>query len=46
MSEETIEKEIREKGLTAPRLTPEDIDAKIKNVTFTDVRPKAPRSLV
>ena len=34
-SEAEIEKEIQEKGLTAPRLTPEDIDAKIKEVTYT-----------
>jgi len=35
MSEEATEKKIQEKGLTAPRLTPEDIDAKIKGTTFT-----------
>lgn len=37
MSEEAIEKEIQEKGLNAPRLTPEDIDAKIKDKTFTNL---------
>jgi len=35
MSEEVIEKKIKDKGLTAPRLTSEDIDAKIKGTTFT-----------
>lgn len=30
MSEQAIEKEIQEKGLTAPRLTPDLIDATIK----------------
>jgi len=35
MSEETVEKKIQEKGLTAPRLTPEDIDATIVGKTFT-----------
>lgn len=34
MSEQAIEKEIQEKGLTAPRLTPEMIDAKIKAKDF------------
>lgn len=29
MSEQIIETEIREKGLTAPRVTPDQIDAKI-----------------
>ena len=29
MTEQLIEKEIKEKGLTAPRLTPADIDAAI-----------------
>ena len=29
MSEEAIEQEIQEKGLNAPRLTPEDIDSAI-----------------
>lgn len=37
MSEETIEREIQEKGLNAPRLTPEDIDAKIRDKTFTNL---------
>ena len=37
MSEETIENEIQEKGLIAPRLTPDDIDAKIKGKTFTNL---------
>ena len=34
MSEQEIEKEIQAKGLTAPRLTPELIDAKIKGKAF------------
>ena len=33
--EKEIEKEIQEKGLNAPRLTPDDIDAKIVDKTFT-----------
>ncbi len=37
MSEQTIENEIQEKGLNAPRLTPADIDAKIKGKTFTNL---------
>ena len=34
MSEESIEKEIQEKGLTAPRLTPDLIDATISSEAF------------
>jgi hypothetical protein len=34
MSEQAIEKEIQEKGLTAPRLTPVLIDATIKSKVF------------
>ena len=34
MSEKKIEKEIQSKGLTAPRLTPELIDSKIKLIEF------------
>jgi hypothetical protein len=34
-SESDIEKEIQSKGLTAPRLTPQDIDAVIVNDTYT-----------
>lgn len=37
MSEETIEYEIQQKGLTAPRLTPDDINNKIKGVTYTNL---------
>ena len=37
MSEKAIENEIQEKGLNAPRLTPDDIDAKIKDKTFTNL---------
>ncbi len=40
MSEQEIEKEIQDKGLVAPRLTPELIDAIIENESFhklTDV---------
>lgn len=35
MSEESIEKEITEKGLNAPRLKPSNIDAVIVEETFT-----------
>lgn len=35
MSEQEIEKEIVEKGLTAPRLTPGDIDRVIISETYT-----------
>ena len=35
MSEETIEKELQEKGLDAPRLCPADIDAVIREATYT-----------
>lgn len=35
MSEHEIEKEIQDKGLTAPRLTPADIDAAIVSESFT-----------
>jgi hypothetical protein len=34
MSEKEIEKEIQDKGLTAPRLTPELIDSKIKHAEY------------
>lgn len=34
-TEKEIEKEIQDKGLLAPRLTPEDIDAAIISQTFT-----------
>lgn len=34
MNEQEVEKEIVEKGLTAPRLTPEIIDSKIMNKVF------------
>ena len=34
MNEESIEKEIQEKGLNAPRLTPDLIDSKIKGKDF------------
>jgi hypothetical protein len=34
MSEQSIEKEINDKGLNAPRLTPDLIDSKIKSVEF------------
>lgn len=37
MSESSIENAIQEKGLNAPRLTPEAIDAKIKGRTFTNL---------
>lgn len=35
MSEYEIEKEIQDKGLTAPRLTPADIDSVIVSESFT-----------
>lgn len=34
MSEQSIEKEIQAKGLNAPRLTPELIDAQVANKAF------------
>jgi hypothetical protein len=34
MSEQAIEKEIQDKGLNAPRLTPDLIDAKVKHVDY------------
>lgn len=34
MSEQQIEKEIQDKGLNAPRLTPDLIDSKVKSVEF------------
>jgi hypothetical protein len=34
-TEKEIAQEIQDKGLTAPRLTPEHIDALIRNVTYT-----------
>lgn len=37
MSEQAIEKKIQDKGLNAPRIKPEDIDAKIKGSTFTNL---------
>ena len=33
-TEQQIEQEIQDKGLTAPRLTPADIDSKIKAVEY------------
>ena len=35
MPEETIEKEIQQKGLNAPRITPEHIDSVIVNENYT-----------
>ena len=37
MSEEQIEKEIQEKGLSAPRLTPLAIDATVSTATYTNL---------
>lgn len=34
MNENNLEKEIQDKGLNAPRLTPDLIDSKIKSVDF------------
>jgi len=34
MSDQDIENEIKRKGLTAPRITPEDIEDKIRNEEF------------
>ena len=33
-TDQTIEQEIQDKGLTAPRVTPDDIDANIKHVEY------------
>lgn len=40
-SEKTIEKEIQEKGLNAPRITPDHIDSKVKVIRYLtgDVTP-------
>ena len=35
MSEQQIEQEIQAKGLTRPRLTPQDVDDAIKHETYT-----------
>lgn len=35
--EKEIEKEIQDKGLNAPRLKPEDIEAKIVGATYTNL---------
>jgi len=37
MTEETVERLVQEKGLTAPRLTPDDIESKIAGVTYTNL---------
>lgn len=37
MNEKQVEEKIQEKGLNAPRLTPPDIDGKIKNITYTNL---------
>ena len=37
--EQKIEQMIQEKELNAPRLKPENIDAKIKSITFTKLPP-------
>lgn len=34
MNEEQVEQEIQDKGLTAPRVTPEHITARIRNVQY------------
>ena len=34
MNDETIEQEIQDKGLTAPRITPADIEANIRQTYF------------
>ena len=34
MNDQTIEQEIQAKGLTAPRITPDDIEANIKHTYF------------
>jgi len=39
-TEETVEQKIQEKKLKAPRLTPADIDAKIVNITYTNLPSK------
>ena len=35
--ESAVEKKIQEKGLTAPRLTPDMLDSKIKGATYTNL---------
>lgn len=35
--EQKIEKELQEKNLNAPRLTPEMVDAKIRETTYTNL---------
>ena len=35
--EQQIEKEIQDKGLNAPRITPAIIDSKIKSETYTNL---------
>jgi hypothetical protein len=35
MNDQDIEQEIKKKGLNAPRITPDDIDASIAGETFT-----------
>lgn len=37
MTDQTIEQEIQAKGLTAPRVTPADIDANIADIEKSDV---------
>jgi hypothetical protein len=37
MNEDEIETRLQDEGLDAPRLTPTDVDAKIKHVTFTNL---------
>jgi hypothetical protein len=34
MSEKTVEEKIQEKGLTAPRIAPDDIDKKIDKISY------------
>lgn len=44
MTDKAIEQEIQAKGLTAPRITPDDIDALMSRVTFITVVPEGTTS--
>lgn len=46
MSDQTIEQEIKAKGLTAPRITPDDIEANIKQTYFFTAEEGAQGALV
>lgn len=44
MTDQAIEKEIQAKGLTAPRITPADIEALMARVTYVTVVPEGTTS--